>query len=164
MADAPVGRKPVPLDRVSRRNRPPAVAYPVMALSFRIDPDARLIVAAGSGVLTDEDLFGYQQALNSRAEVAGYHELIDMSRVEGVALPSASRIQDLVDLAAGQDPETPRARIAVVAPTDALFGLGRMYQTYRHLDQRSTKQLGVFRTLTEALAFLGLDAAPPGPV
>jgi hypothetical protein len=30
-----------------------------------------------------------------------------------------------------------------------------MYQTFRSLDARSTKEVGVFRSLDEALAFLG---------
>jgi hypothetical protein len=53
------------------------------------------------------------------------------------------------------DSSSSSSRFAIVAPTGEAFGLGRMYETYRSLDERSTKQVGVFRTLEEALAFLG---------
>ena len=45
-------------------------------------------------------------------------------------------------------------RFAIVAPQEAIFGLSRMYETYRALDQRSTKRVGVFRDRAEALAWL----------
>jgi len=41
-----------------------------------------------------------------------------------------------------------------VATSDEAFGLSRMYETYRHLEGKSTKQVAVFRTLTEAYAYL----------
>ena len=33
-----------------------------------------------------------------------------------------------------------------------------MYQTYRSLDEHSTKEVGVFRTWKEALAFIGCNS------
>jgi hypothetical protein len=55
------------------------------------------------------------------------------------------------------DPRDTKTRFAIVAPTDVAFGLGRMFQTYRELDRRSNKEVGVFRTMEEALAFLGVS-------
>ena len=49
------------------------------------------------------------------------------------------------------------ARFAIVAPTDLAFGLGRMYGAHRSMEDRSTKQVGVFRTLDEALTFLDVS-------
>jgi hypothetical protein len=34
-----------------------------------------------------------------------------------------------------------------------------MYEAYRGLNEQSTKQVGVFRSLEEALAFLGVEDA-----
>ena len=45
----------------------------------------------------------------------------------------------------------------VVAPTTIAYGLGKMYQAMREMQDRSTKDVGVFRTRDEALAFLGLE-------
>jgi len=47
----------------------------------------------------------------------------------------------------------------LVASENLAFGLGRMFQAHRELDRRSTREVGIFRTMEEALAFLGLDHA-----
>ena len=48
-------------------------------------------------------------------------------------------------------------RLAVVVTDNFAFGLGRMLQAYRELDRRSTKEIGIFRTMDEALGFLELE-------
>src|SRR5262245_17122792 len=118
-----------------------------MPIAYRVDHEATLVVAAGIGLLTDADVFGYQRDVWSRTDVAGYNELIDMTRVTHIALPSADRIRDLADFAARMDETGSRTRLAVVASTDLAFGLGRMFQSYRELDKRSTKEVGIFRTM-----------------
>jgi hypothetical protein len=128
-----------------------------MPIDHEIDHARRLVLAHGRGTLTDEEVFAYQREVWSRADVMGYDELVDMTAVEHIALPSADRVQDLARLSAGMDTRARPSRLAVVAPTDAAFGLGRMYQAHRELDTRSTKQVGVFRTRAEALAFLGIE-------
>lgn len=130
-----------------------------MPIEYRIDHDRRLVIAEGSGTLTDEEVFGYQREVWSRSEVAGYDELVDMSRVEKIALPSNERMQELARLSAGMDSPSSSTRLAVVAPTDLAYGLGRMYEAYRGLENRSTKQVQVFRSMDEALAYLGTGSA-----
>jgi hypothetical protein len=130
-----------------------------MPIEYRIDHERRLVIAEGSGTLTDQEVFGYQREVWSRTEVAGYDELVDMSRVEKIALPSNERMQELARLSAGMDPPSSSSRLAVVAPTDLAYGLGRMYEAYRGLENRSTKQVEVFRSMDEALAYLGTGSA-----
>ena len=128
-----------------------------MPIVFRVDQDARVIVAAGHGVLREADLFNYQREAWSRSDVAGFDELIDMTRVIEFAQPSAERIRDLAKLSAEMDNPVSRSRLAIVASGDFAFGLGRMFQAYRHLESSSTKEVGVFRTMEDALAFLRVD-------
>ena len=128
-----------------------------MPIAYRVDHEARVVVAAGHGVLTDSDVFGYQGGAWSRADVAGYNELIDMTHVDQIALPSADRIRDLATISAEMDDPKTRTRLAVVVTDNFAFGLGRMLQAYRELDRRSTKEIGIFRTMEEALAFLELE-------
>jgi hypothetical protein len=111
--------------------------------------------------LTDQDVFGYQREVWSRPDVVGYKELIDMSEVDHIALPSANRVRDLAQLSAGMDQGSAGSKSAIVAPSDIAFGLGRMYQTYRELQVKGTKQVGVFRSFEEALAFLSVEGGPP---
>jgi hypothetical protein len=132
-----------------------------MPIKYWIDNDRRLVWAKGDGTLSDQDVFEYQRLVWSRPEVAGYAELIDMSAVRDVALPHVARVRELASLSAGMDDRASASKLAIVAPNDLAFGLGRMYEAYRDLEAKSTKQVGVFRSLAEALAFLGVAADPP---
>ena len=131
-----------------------------MPIEHAINHARRLVIARGRGTLTDQDIFGYQSAVWSNAEVAGYDELMDMTDVEHIRLQSMDRVQQLAKVSAGMDAPSSASKFAIVAPDDVAFGLGRMYQTYRSLDKRSTKEVGVFRSWEEALTFLGRDADP----
>ncbi len=128
-----------------------------MPIDYVIDSGRRLVLARGRGDLDEADLFGYQREVWSRPELAGYNELMDMTGVAHIHLPSIDRILELSSVSAAMDLPEETSRFAIVAPDDLAFGLGRMYQAYRGLDQRSTKRVGVFRTMVQALAFLGLE-------
>lgn len=130
-----------------------------MPIRYHIDHPRRLVVASGFGKFTDEDAFGYQQEVWSLSGVAGYNELVDMSAVTHIELPSPDRIKDLAALAAHMDDPAKPSRFAIVAPAHLSFGLGRMFQAHRQFAPGSTKEVGVFRTLAEALEFLGVE--PP---
>jgi hypothetical protein len=132
-----------------------------MPLDYVIDHERRVVTAKGHGTLTDEDFFAYQEDVWSRPEVNGYNELVDLSQVEHIALRSIDRLRELAKLSAGMDPRSSASRFAIVAPTGEAFGLARMYETYRSMEDSSTKQVGVFRTLEEALAFLDAGGSSP---
>ncbi len=132
-----------------------------MPIEYRIDHERRLVLAKGRGTLTDDDVFGYQREVWSRPDVAGYDELMDMSEVERIVPPSAERVRDLARLSARMETGASASKFAIFAPSDFAFGLGRMYRAYRELQEQSTKQLGVFRTMDEALAFLGAGGGAP---
>lgn len=134
-----------------------------MPITYRIDHERKLVVARGYGVFVAGDIFGYQREVWSREDVAGYDELVDMTHVAEVDLPSAQRIRDLASVAAGMDLRSSPSRFAIVAPTDLVFGLGRMFQVYREAEPRGSKTVGVYRTMAEALAFLNLTEVPPLP-
>jgi hypothetical protein len=128
-----------------------------MPLVFRIDHEARVVVVAAYGTLTDDEVFGYERQMSERTDIAGYHELIDTSNVGHIAVPSADRVDDLAKEAAGKDAAHGPAKLAIVAPRDLAFGLGRMFKARREMDPRSTKDVGVFRTMADALKFLEVD-------
>jgi hypothetical protein len=124
-----------------------------MPIEYTTDHARRIVLAEGKGTLTDDDVFSYQKTVWSRAEVAGYDELMDMSAVEQIALPSIERVRDLAKVSASMD-SPQRSRFAIVAPADLAFGLGRMYEMYRDL-QAGSKEVRVFRSRKDALAYLG---------
>jgi len=128
-------------------------------IAHRVDHKRRLVVAAAYGTVTAEDLFAYQREVASRPDAAGYDELVDMTPAAHIAAEESTRARDLASLAASADQPDVTTRFAIVAPTDLAFGLGRMYQSYRENERRTTKQVGVFRTMEEACRFLGVE--PP---
>jgi hypothetical protein len=132
-----------------------------MPLQYWVDENRKLVVAKADGVISDEEVFSYQREAWSRRELAGYAELVDMSEVEHIDLPSVDRIRELAKVAAGMDNGS--SKLAIVATRDFAFGLARMYETYRELQAGNAKPVGVFRTLQEAMDFLGLegDVRPP---
>ena len=127
-----------------------------MPIEVTIDHARRLVTATGRGILTGEDVFGYQRDVWSRPDVSGYNELLDMREVEQIDLRSIDNMRALAELSASMDAPAAPSKFAIVATTDESFGLGRMYETYRRLEGKSTKQVGVFRSLNEAYAFLGV--------
>ncbi len=127
-----------------------------MPLTYRIDPDRRLVVARGSGVLKDQEIFGYQHEVWSRPDVAGFYELVDMRAVTQILLPSVERVRDLAELAVQMGRGAPPSKMAVVAPDDLAYGLGRMFDAFRDCKARGVKPVGIFRTWPEAIAFLGI--------
>jgi hypothetical protein len=128
-----------------------------MPIEYQIVHERRLVMAQGRGTLTGLDVFGYQRNVWSLPEVGGYDELMDMTQVEDIALPSTQRVRELARLSAEMDARSTTSRFAIVAPSEFAFGLGRLYEIFRSLDDRSTKQVGVFRSLDEALAFLDIN-------
>jgi hypothetical protein len=127
-----------------------------MPIEYEIDTRQKVVWARARGVLVNTDMFDYQREVWTRPEVAGYDEIVDMSGATKVEMGDADRMIQLATLAASSDsPEKP-SRMAIVAPETLHYGLGRMYQAYRELDPRSTKEVRVFRSIDEALDWLGL--------
>jgi len=128
-----------------------------MPITYRVDHDRRVVLAVAHGMLTMENLFTYQQELASLPGATSYDELVDMTPVTHIEDSPGPRARDLASFAASTDHPTLRSRFAIVAPSALSFGLGRMYASLRESDRRSTKEVGVFRTMEEARAFLGLQ-------
>jgi hypothetical protein len=53
------------------------------------------------------------------------------------------------------DNAAPPSRLAIVAPKDFAFALGRLYEAHRGLAEQSRKTVSVFRTVGDALVWLG---------
>lgn len=130
-----------------------------MPIDYRIDANLRIVFATPRGTLTTEDLFSYQREAWSRPEVAGFNELVDMRSVEKIDFESTQRVKELAGVSASMDDPAKPTKLAVVATVDTHFGLGRMYQAYREMSPGSTREVRVFRTMEEALAWLNGPAA-----
>lgn len=138
-----------------------------MPIDYRVEHERRLVLAEGRGAVTADDIFAYQREVWSRADVNGYDELVDMTGVDAIVEPSSDGMRRLAELSAQMDPPSSGTKFAIVARQDLAFGLGRMYEAYRALNQRSTKEVAVFRSREEALRWLSrtgvLDVTPGEP-
>jgi hypothetical protein len=135
-----------------------------MPIHYQIDHDRRLVLARGEGKLTDQDVFGYQLEVWSRPDVGGYGELIDMSDVVQIVVPSAARMKELAQLAAGMDVPGSSSKFAIVASDELARQLGYMFKVYRQLDSRSTKSVSLFQSMADALHWLEVGAPAPNPI
>lgn len=125
-----------------------------MPISYTVDHARRLIRVSGSGVFSDDDVFGYQRDIMAREDVLGYDELVDMTNVLRIALPSFERVKDLAKLSAEMDSKHPPGRFAVVAPGDVAYMLGRLYKGIRSMVPGASREIGIFRAMEEAEEFL----------
>ena len=134
-----------------------------MPIMYRIDHERRLVIARGYGAFTADDIFSYQRAVWSGRDVVGYDELVDMTLVTEIGRPSPQQIRNLATLASQMDLASAPSRLAIVAPGDAAYALALAFQSERQLQERSSKDVGAFRTLAEAWEFLDITDPPPLP-
>jgi hypothetical protein len=135
-----------------------------MPLEYRIDRDRRVVFGTATRILSVEDVFSYQREVWSRSDLAGFDEVVDLSLVEDIVLPSSDRVRALAELAAAMEVPGASSRLAIVAPHDLAYGFARMFETYRTMDQVGAKVMSVFRSMQAALDWLGIEGpgGPPG--
>jgi len=128
-----------------------------MPIDYRIDHGRRLVVARGRGSITNEEVFGYQREVWTRPELAGYDELVDMSGIERVVVPTSVNIKELAELGARLDHPSAPTKLAIVATDEIALELAHVFRVYRQLEPQSTKEVSVFKAMPEALGWLGVQ-------
>src|SRR5215813_2248357 len=115
-----------------------------------------------SDILTRDELFSIVAELRADVAVASdFSTLIDLTDVSSVDVITGEMVRNLAGV-----PHKTAARCAFVAPNPAVFGLARMFVSYREA-RGSAERVGVFRTLQDAETWLELDVpnaqsvAPP---
>jgi hypothetical protein len=125
-----------------------------MPADFTIDPTYRLIHTRLSGALTDAELIAMEARLRVHPHYEVTHDhLIDATDVTEVGITGAG-VQHIVRV-------TPNGmgcagRRVIVAPTDALYGMARMFQQLRGAEP---PELAVVRSRAEAETLLDLPTA-----
>ncbi|MDB4893014.1 MAG: hypothetical protein JWL61_4869 [Gemmatimonadetes bacterium] len=128
-----------------------------MPVSHSIDTEHQLVYAVFSGDVSDADFIEHLKSLFGDPRFdSSMSELVDLREVTEVSLSP-----DMIASSARWPLHSPHARRAVVAPSDFLFGLSRMYESYR--GEAGADQFRIFRTLPPALEWLGLSTEPPRP-
>lgn len=118
-----------------------------MTVESDIYPEHRVVITRVTGATAFEQIRDHQSALVENPEFdPDFHHLFDLTEVQNFRV-STEEIRNL----ASTTLFSPTSRRAVVAPTDAPFGLSRMYEGFSSLPEGT---LMVFRTRKEALAWL----------
>jgi hypothetical protein len=132
-----------------------------MSITYSIDQERHLVRSRGWGVISTEDLNDWiGSLLADRLFRADFRSLIDLSLVTDITVDAVALAR-----AASTPLFDPGVRRAIVATSDSVFGVARMFASYA---ERIGQVLMVFRELWLAEEWLGLDifpggALPPGP-
>jgi len=124
-----------------------------MPVTFEIDPARHTIRTIASGLVTYDDLARHL-AEEEQADAVGLFEVIDGRGAQTDVTPEQVR-----SLVARTDALVRSGRfgaLAIVTDSDFAFGMARMYQI---LAEPLPVQIGVFRTLDAATAWLSAMGA-----
>ena len=124
-----------------------------MAVSYTIDSKRRLILSSASGEVTAAELLSHQDRLMRDPDFdPSFRQLADFSGTTRVSVSS----EDIRVLAA-RNFFAPGTRRCVIAPTAEIFGLGRMFQTFREMSG-GKEDVQIFRDREEAVRWLFSDS------
>lgn len=123
-----------------------------------VDSERRRVVTTWGPLVTDASLLAYQKAVWDDPGVHGFDELIDFRDAEEIEVTTEG-LEAVAHLAAGMDGVAGSSRFAIVVGDSLSYGLSRMYEAFREMDEKSTRRVMVFKQKEEALTWL--DGAAP---
>ena len=126
-----------------------------MPVLVSVDPQRRLILVRGQGIVTDDDLLGFVREYLHDRDLNQYDELFDLSHADLFDLTYAG-LASVADAAAASDERNPLTRIAILISEAQGAGLSRMYQTLRE-ERGGHRETRVFWSRKECLDWLDLD-------
>ena len=124
-----------------------------MPIRYRIDRELALVFTTVEGVVDDEDVLGYVREFPNDPDFEpGCGGLIDARGLERIEV-TGDGVRSAAHLTARLAEVFRGAKVAIVAVTDAAFGVARMYQGVRG---EVPYEIRIFRDLAEARRWLGL--------
>ena len=132
-----------------------------MPITYEIDRSQRIVFTKAVGILTPQDVFAYQREVWSTPELRHYDECIDMSDVTSVEGATEMNMKALAALSVQTDDPAQPSKLVIIASEKLHFGLARMYETYRSLERKHSRQVAIFRTREEALRWLTRESTAP---
>jgi len=118
-----------------------------------IDTERRRVISTWGAIVTDASLMEYQKSVWSDPALYGYDELIDFRALEQIEV-STEGLEAVASVAADMDGTVGQGRFAIVVKKGLEFGLSRMYESFRGLEDTASRQVMIFHRLDEALAWL----------
>ena len=133
-----------------------------MPASHYIDEENKIIFTDWHGEPNDSDLVdalnNYLRDIKSKPELDGFNELVDFSEAKGLKL-SINALIVLGKIASKFDKPI-KNKLAIVVTSSLAYGLARMYGIYRNYNPQSNKEVHVFRSKTDAMAWIKSQEEP----
>jgi len=125
-----------------------------MPIESIVLPEHNLVLTRVTGELADRELMTYLDQVRADRRLSpgrlGLADVRDMVVGSSLTLDGIRAVGELDR----QDAGIRRGRLAVVASTEVIFGFARVYAAHAETAVDSVK---VFRTVAEAIRWLGLD-------
>ena len=131
----------------------PAGKEPEPIYDIKIDSTRRRVTTTWGSIVTDAALMDYQKTVWSDPARHGFDELIDFRTLEQIEVTTEG-LEAVAYLAAGMDASVGPGRFAIVVGDTLSYGLSRMYEAFRGIDEKTSRQLMIFKRLEDALEWL----------
>ena len=128
-----------------------------------IDTERRRVVTTWGRRVTDEALLEYQRTVWSDQALHGFDELIDFRAVEDIDV-SAAGLEAVAHVAASIDDTAGHSRFAIIVNEGLEFGLSRMYESFREIEEKARRQVMTFKRPGEALKWLDESPGAAGQI
>jgi len=126
-----------------------------MPCSYVVDKERRLVITTGEGCVTPAEIKALRnQARGDPDFDREFNEIVDFRAVTAVDING----QQAWELA-GTEVFSPHSKIALVASSPAVFGIGRMYSIYNEMS-KAASYVSAFYDLPSALKWLGVESLP----
>jgi len=123
-------------------------------INYVFHPELPLVVTTGSGSLTEAELLSvYKTSLADPRISAGTPELIDLRNVERFEV-TAKGVRELAELETKHEDKIGPAPVAVLVPSNHIYGMVRMYQTFSEMNPQSVR---VFQEFSGVEDWLGVS-------
>jgi hypothetical protein len=122
-----------------------------LPFSYVVYKKHRLVVSTGTGRVTYDEIKARQDQTKGDPDFnSDFNQIVDLRAATTVDL-TVDQAREL----ASRNIFSPTSRRAFIATTPAVFGMGRMWESYTAIAQK-TSQIRIFSNLLSAIDWLGL--------
>jgi len=126
-----------------------------MPVTYTIIKDMGLVVSCHRGITDDDEMIAAYTAMYADSDFdLAFYKLIDLREADSRGRDSQA-LRSLAERTRSHYTRTDtKSKVAIIAPGDLSFGLGRMYNSFT---DENAEDVAVFRSTTEACNWLEID-------
>ena len=125
-----------------------------MPLKYKIFSDLKIVYVRGTGKVTADEIMTTGSKIFANSEwINGFNILLDYREISELGVKTED-IENIVDQDKRNEYLFDKSKCAIVADSDLVFGLSRMWEAYS--EDTKIKAM-VFRNIEDSLRWLGMD-------